>query len=49
MNLLFIFISILIIVIVIIVASKPVIAGIKAKSDLKEEKKKKESQSGNEL
>ena len=49
MNLLFISISILILLIVIIVAAKPIIAGIKAKSDLKEEKKKKESQSGNEL
>jgi hypothetical protein len=33
MNLLFIFISILI---AVIVASKPIIAGIKAKSDIKE-------------
>ena len=47
MNLLFISISILILLIVIIVAAKPIIAGIKAKSDLikekEEEKEKKEN------
>ena len=44
MNLLFISISVLILLIVIIVAAKPIIAGIKAKSDLikeKEEEKEK--------
>ena len=39
MNLLFISISVLILLIVIIVAAKPIIAGIKAKSDFNEEKK----------
>ena len=46
MNLLFISISILILLVVIIVAAKPIIAGIKAKSDLikeKEEEKEKEN------
>ena len=38
MNLLFISISILILLVVIIVAAKPIIAGIKAKSDLIKEK-----------
>ncbi len=52
MNLLFISISILILL-VIIIASKPIIAGIKAKSALieetEEEKGKKEPDSDNEL
>ena len=39
MNLLFISISVLILLIVIIVAAKPIIAGIKAKSEFNEEKK----------
>ena len=39
MNLLFISISVLILLIVIIAAAKPIIAGIKAKSEFNEEKK----------
>ena len=39
MKLLFISISIIILLIVIIVAAKPIIAGIKAKSEFNEEKK----------
>ena len=39
MKLLFISISIIILIIVIIVAAKPIIAGIKAKSEFNEEKK----------
>ena len=39
MNLLFFSISVLILLIVIIVAAKPIIAGIKAKSEFNEEKK----------
>jgi len=42
MNLLFILISILILLVFIIVAAKPIIAGIKAKSVLIEDKERRE-------